>query len=176
MKPYVDSLSLGASEIGPPSPKFLEWITRRGIPRAASRFIGHMWVKCDDAAVGAINLLPESEIMSQVDDEPRWLTAGFLVIGSCGNGDMVAIDVRGVPGSVWFMSHEELWGDASADPRRFSVHVAQDLADLVVAANPERFVRRAPVAPRPPAAAWINPPLRAHQPAELQAELSSALH
>lgn len=134
MKPYVDGLSLGASEIGPPSPKFLEWIARRGIPKAASRFIGHMWVRDDDAAVGAINLLPESAIMTQADDEPRWLTAGFLVIGSCGNGDMVAIDVRGTPGSVWFMSHEELWGDDSADPRRFSVQVAKDLADLVVRA------------------------------------------
>ena len=52
--------------------------------------------------------------------------------------------------------------------------------DLVLAgafaANPERFVRKAPVAPRPPAAVWINPPLPASQPADTQAELSSALH
>jgi putative transposase len=51
--------------------------------------------------------------------------------------------------------------------------------DLVLAGafatNPERFVRRPPVAPRPPAAAWINPPLQVHQLADIQAELSSAL-
>jgi putative transposase len=51
--------------------------------------------------------------------------------------------------------------------------------DLVLAgafaANPERFVRRPPVAPRPPAAAWINRPLQVHQAADIPAEFSSAL-
>lgn len=43
------------------------------------------------------------------------------------------------------------------------------------AANPQRFVRRPPVAPRPPAAAWINQPPQAHQLADIPAEFSSDL-
>jgi hypothetical protein len=133
-KTYADSLSLGASEIGPPSATFLAWLADRGIPEAATRFLVQAWVKDDDAFVGAISLRTESAIMKEVADEPRWLAAGFLVIGSCTNGDLVAIDTRGVLGSIWFMSHEELWGDDTADPRRFSVQVTEDLAALVVRA------------------------------------------
>jgi putative transposase len=43
------------------------------------------------------------------------------------------------------------------------------------AANPERFVRRPPVAPRPPTEAWINQPLQVHQLADIPAEAGSAL-
>jgi len=43
------------------------------------------------------------------------------------------------------------------------------------AANPQRFVRRPPVAPRPPAAAWINQPLQVHQLADIPAELCPAV-
>jgi len=43
------------------------------------------------------------------------------------------------------------------------------------AANPQRFVNRPPVAPRPPTAAWINQPLRAHQLSDIEAEVASAV-
>jgi hypothetical protein len=134
MKQYVDSLSLGAAEVGPTSREFLAWIARHAVPPAALRFLGHTWVKDDQAFVGAITLMSESAILRQADAEPRWLAAGFLVFGSCMNGDMVALDTRASPGSVWFLSHDELWGDDNADPRRFAVQVAPDLGDLVVRA------------------------------------------
>lgn len=134
IKTYVDNLSLGASSIGPPSPEFLGWIASRGISGAALRYLGHAWIKGDGGHLGTMCLSSESEIMREDDEEPRWLRAGFLVIGSCGNGDMVAVELLQCPGSVWFMSHGELWGDDSADPRQFSVQVATDLADFVVRA------------------------------------------
>jgi putative transposase len=44
--------------------------------------------------------------------------------------------------------------------RAGAVTAARQLVlDVAHAAHPERFVRKAPVAALPPAAAWINPPL-----------------
>jgi putative transposase len=46
------------------------------------------------------------------------------------------------------------------DGRAAAVTAARQLVlDLAHAAHPERFVRKAPVAALPPAAAWINPPI-----------------
>jgi len=134
MKQYVDRLSLGAAAVGPPSCEFLAWLAGHDVPPSALQFLGHAWVEDDEAFVGAITLMSESAIVRHADAEPRWLAAGFLVLGSCMNGDMVALDTRSRPGSVWFLSHDELWGDDSADPRQFAVQVAQDLCDLVVRA------------------------------------------
>jgi len=134
MKQYVDNLALAADAIGPPSREFLAWLAGHHVPPSALQYLGHAWVKDDQAFLGALTLVSESAIQRHVDEEPRWLAAGFLVLGSCMNGDMVALDLRLVPGSVWFLSHDELWGDDGADPRQFAVQVAQDLCDLVVRA------------------------------------------
>jgi hypothetical protein len=75
-----------------------------------------------------------SEIVASAKSEPRWLASGFLIIGSCGNGDPVALDLRDVPGAVCFLSHEVLWPDEHADPRAWSVQVAADLAEFVCGA------------------------------------------
>lgn len=134
MKQYVDSLSLGAAEVGPPSCEFLAWLAGHDVPKSALRFLSQAWVEGDEAFVGAITLMSESAIVLHADAEPRSFAAGFLVLGSCMNGDMVALDARSRPGSVWLLSHDELWGDDSADPRQFAVQVAKDLCDLVVCA------------------------------------------
>lgn len=132
MKSYVEGLSEGAMEVGPPSREFLAWLTRHAVPPTARHFLAHAWVKGDDDFLGAMTLMSEAAIMARDAKEPRWLAAGFLVIGSCDNGDMVALDTKAALGSVWFLSHEELWGDETADPRRFAVRVAKDLGELAV--------------------------------------------
>jgi hypothetical protein len=76
------------------------------------------------------DLFTEGEIMAENRGEPRCLRAGLLVIGSCINGDPVALDLRKRIGAVGYVSHENVWGDEGARVRKFFVAVAPSLAEF----------------------------------------------
>ena len=67
----------------------------------------------------------------------------------------------------WYNFHHHHWGLALLTPAQVHYgHVdtvvahRQSVLDAAHTAHPERFVRRPPVAKRPPAEAWINRPNR----------------
>jgi hypothetical protein len=57
------------------------------------------------------------------------ISSGLLLIGCCGNGDPVAIDLQKDVGAISYLSHEEMFG--IADLRSVSVCVARDIRDFL---------------------------------------------
>lgn len=56
------------------------------------------------------------------------LEHGFLFIGSCLNGDPVALDVADNIGSIWYVCHETMYGTPL---REAAIRVADDVAGLL---------------------------------------------
>jgi hypothetical protein len=54
---------------------------------------------------------------------------GFLMIGCCCNGDPVAVDFQKDVGSIYYLSHEEMFGNKNL--RGVSVRVAKDVHELL---------------------------------------------
>lgn len=129
MSDYREAIERASVETGPASPRFVQWARRHGVPESAIARFASAWVRDDDAAVGAVMLMTEERIMDTDAQEPWWLTAGFLAIGSCFNGDPVVLDLSQDPPPVCFVSHEEM-GDPP-EPRRFAATAASDLDDLL---------------------------------------------
>ena len=70
-----------------------------------------------------------TEIRELNDEEPLGTAAiqdGFITIGSCPDGDPIAIDLKTNPGAVHFISHEELDGNSV-----ITKMVARDLQSFV---------------------------------------------
>ncbi|MCK5942911.1 MAG: SMI1/KNR4 family protein [Planctomycetes bacterium] len=126
---YLEHLGRGA-DIEHVDASFLDWVASIGAgPKSVACFAAG-WVGAG-GMVGTGFPMAASEIAVLAEAEPRWLASGFLIIGSCGNGDPVALDLRDAPGAVCFLSHDVLWPDEHADPRAWSVQVAADLAEFV---------------------------------------------
>jgi hypothetical protein len=56
------------------------------------------------------------------------LTQGFIIVGSCFNGDPIAVDVANDQGSVWYINHETMHGSTL---RASAIRVATDLSGLI---------------------------------------------
>ena len=126
---YLACLGRGV-DVVPSDPEFLEWLVSVGVDVRTRAYFAAGWAAESDGMIGTGYPLTADAIMATAHDEPRWLRHGFLLIGSCGNGDPVAIDVRD-QGAICFLSHEVLWPDDEADPREWSVIVAAGLGDFV---------------------------------------------
>jgi hypothetical protein len=64
------------------------------------------------------------------------LADGFMVIGTCPNGDPIVIDLRDEPGSIWYLSHEEMFGKPL---RTVCKKVAADIKEFVSKCGNETF-------------------------------------
>ena len=69
--------------------------------------------------IGEIRMLHEKDLMGIKPGK-----ASFLVIGNCPNGDPIAADIGQEPGSVWYISHEQMFG---TDLRSVAVKVANSI-------------------------------------------------
>ncbi len=54
--------------------------------------------------------------------------SGFLIVGSCPNGDPIALDIGADMGSVWYMDHETMAADLL---RSAAIRVADNLSQLM---------------------------------------------
>jgi hypothetical protein len=70
-------------------------------------------------------------IVEMTDKDPYRIAAlanGFIVVGGCPNGDLIAVDVANEPGSIWYICHETM---TDGPLREMSVRVAKDLAEML---------------------------------------------
>jgi hypothetical protein len=101
--------SYGA-KVGAPPAEYVRWLTENKISEEmANGFTRYCLRK--NTGVGAITFYSTKDIMSinAKGGIPLALNSGFVIVGTCPNGDPVAIDVADHPGTVGYLSHEEMW-------------------------------------------------------------------
>lgn len=131
---YLEHLRRGADVATPPA-DFLSWLSSIGVDAESRRMFAAGWSAAAEDMIGTGFALPPIAMMELAQNEPRWLQAGLLIIGSCGNGDPVALDTRVNPGAIGFLCHEVLWPDPSLPPRDWLVVVADSLSEYVCRAS-----------------------------------------
>ena len=116
--------------------EFATWASSRGLPHRMIEQLVLVAASPEEmeAASEAMEPAPPiytlADIVEMTDEDPYGISPaanGFLIAGGCPNGDPIAIDVGKEPGSVWYISHE----DMSEKPTRdAAIRVAKDVAAL----------------------------------------------
>jgi hypothetical protein len=131
---FQEVLTAAGFVITPASPDFLAWLEARKVsppiidllaeglpePRKKRRF---RWLDRWD-------FWAEQEIQEDTEEYPRHLKAGLLPIGSCVNGDPIALNLRKPIGSVGFISHDKVWRNDDVRIRDYFVVVTRSLGEF----------------------------------------------
>ncbi len=117
-------------KVAPASPSFLEWMAQINLPDEVVACFAECIVQDRDAALGLFALYTEEAIRTEAGDFPNYLEAGLFSIGHCLDGDPLVVDVRDQIGVVGYISHDDVWGAATLDPREYFVVVAPSLASF----------------------------------------------
>jgi hypothetical protein len=114
--------------------EFRSWASKAGIPEAAIETIIRHAPSNSDFESTAEDMTPKiyplegilaAQSREEVDIDA--LTDGFVIVGSCPNGDPIVVDLRMEPGSIWYLSHEEMF---HAPLRSVCLKVAKSLKDF----------------------------------------------
>lgn len=112
---------------------FISWGSKAGIPQFILESLiefaatPEQMQKTVDEIRPPPPIYPIDEIRAMNEGDPMGISpekAGFLIIGTCGNGDPIAVDIGEQPGSVWYLSHEQMHEN---DLRSVAVKVATDI-------------------------------------------------
>jgi len=116
---------------------FTQWATAKGLDSNTIRQV----IACaatpeefkqaceEDEACSPIYPLEEIQSLQEGDEmgvSPE--KSGFLIVGSCPNGDPIALDTAADPGSVWYMGHETMH---SKPLRSIAIRVADNLVQFI---------------------------------------------
>jgi hypothetical protein len=95
---------------GKPSRRLLSFLKKNGLSEDALEYISEYILK-KGAGVSAVYIYGESQILETNAEDylPVALRDGLLVVGSCPNGDPIAVDVRKQLGTTGYIDHEEIW-------------------------------------------------------------------
>ncbi len=121
--------SVGA-KIGKGSARYDRWLKEKKVPDDLAQGLLNCCLQ-NPSDVGAIRMYSEAGVMSANTPEafPIALKSGFLMLGTCPNGDPVVIDIAGTRGSVGYLCGETMW--QAKDARTEYVAVAASLAAFV---------------------------------------------
>jgi hypothetical protein len=111
--------------------KFIAWAATKGIPpEVVDVIIETAPLKSDLDPEEPYHLRHLADIRSMHGERgipvPA-LASGFLLVGGCPNGDAVALDFTQNIGSIYYISHEQMYDN---ELRTVSVLVARDLREL----------------------------------------------
>jgi hypothetical protein len=108
----------------PRKSKFEDWLKTKGIPSESTAGLSEL--------AGTENLFETPERIMAPD---VWFyfpgNTRFVLIGSCPNGDAIALDTKEHPGAVFFIDHDRVH-DAVPDQQR-TIKVADSLPDYLEA-------------------------------------------
>jgi len=117
--------------------EFTAWASRRGLPNRAIEQLIRLAASPEEmkAAIDAIKPAPPiytlSDIVEMTDKDSYGVSPvahGFVIVGGCPNGDLIAIDVAKEPGSVWYISHEMMSRGRTRDT---AIRVAEDATAMM---------------------------------------------
>lgn len=108
--------------------EFATWAATVGIPSRAVTMIEHVAKIPLEAKTVRTDFLFSPEDIQDLFERNGYNVnpqqAGFIVIGSCPNGDPIAIDVAEDFGSIWYLDHEHMHGNSL---RACAIQIAEDL-------------------------------------------------
>jgi hypothetical protein len=123
--------------------EFRSWASKSDIPKAIVESIIRYAPSKEGfkspVEVMAPQIFPLDDILrdqSRDYNDIDALADGLLIIGRCPNGDPIAIDIRQEPGSIWYISHEEMFG---VPLRTVSIKVTNDIEEFVNQCENEQF-------------------------------------
>lgn len=80
-------------------------------------------------------IYPLEDIQSMQEEDEMGISpmeSGFLILGTCANGDPIAVDVKKDLGTVWYISHGEMY---EGDLKSVSIQVAEDIPTFIQKLN-----------------------------------------
>jgi hypothetical protein len=112
-----------------PPKRFEAWLTKVGVPELLVQAL------CRSLPVETIEdtavTLFSAESIEQGD--PDLLPHGLLQIGSCGNGDLVVLELRSPQrGAVGFIGHDIYWEQDDKDPRAALRYVSASFTSFIL--------------------------------------------
>lgn len=116
-----------------PPKRYKLWIEYLKIPSELKKFLEYLSLS-EEFGLGAATLLTPEQIIKEYEDFPSIFKAGFLIIGSAGNGDMLAIDFKKGEGNTGYLSHEDLWGSEYKDPHDYFLNIAESVGKFALKA------------------------------------------
>ncbi|QEL15955.1 hypothetical protein [Limnoglobus roseus] len=117
--------------------QFLTWVNDRGLPRDRGMELLRLAATPEEMKAASEAWEPPppiynlGSIVTLTEDDPLGVSPkahGFLIVGSCPNGDLIAVDGSTDVGSVWFVCHETM---REKPLREVALRVADNLADLM---------------------------------------------
>ena len=108
-----------------------EWLQAQGLPKELAQEVSACLPKrqvmrgCSDFECAEDVL----ELNGQEAGFPREKLEGFLIVGTCFNGDLVAVDYREKVGHMYYLPHSSLW-DEEKDMRSCALEVAESPTDF----------------------------------------------
>jgi hypothetical protein len=123
---------------GNASRKLVAFLRSKGLTEEAIDFLGKYVLK-KSAYVSAIEFHAEDGWLGANADDfvPIALRDGLLIIGSCPNGDPLAVDVREQLGAVGYIDHETMW--QSINVREVFFVLARSPGQLVLGLDDDRM-------------------------------------
>lgn len=116
--------------------EFLSWGSKAGIPVTILQDLIVFAAKPEilrrtiDEMLPPPPIFPVNEIRAMQEKDPMGINPGksrFLIIGSCPNGDPIAVDIGQDAGSVWYLSHEQMF---DREIRSAAVKVAASIVEF----------------------------------------------
>ena len=95
---------------GKPSPELLTFLREKQVSDEAVAFLTGYAVE-KSAFIGPVDFYAEDGWIgaNSPDYIPIALRDGLLIVGTCPNGDPVAVDVRDKLGEAGYIGHEKMW-------------------------------------------------------------------
>ena len=123
---------------GKPSRKMLAFLNDKGLTERAINYIAEFVLK-KGTRVSAIEFYAEDGLLGANAEGyvPIAIRDGLLIVGSCPNGDPVAVDVRERVGAAGYIGHETMW--QSANVREAFIVVAPSLGRLAQGLDAHRL-------------------------------------
>jgi len=111
---FQKTVALAGGKPTKPSKKMLDFFQEKNLPDSVVDFLKPYLLR-ESIEIGGVEIYGEPEILetNAPDFLPIALRDGFLVIGTCLDGDPVVIDLRDRLGEVGYLDHETMWQKSS---------------------------------------------------------------
>jgi hypothetical protein len=131
---YQKILATIGVKYAPPSGEFLAWLAGCKAPQEVlDQFAAGTPLRRRSRVRDRWEFFTEKDIQKEAAEFPRYLKSGVLAIGTCVNGDPIALDLRKTVGAIGYISHDSVWEDDEIPIRKCFVVVALSLAEFACA-------------------------------------------
>jgi hypothetical protein len=127
----------GSLGIEASSKAVVKWLEAAELPWNLDMMIRHYWPQ-QESQIGHISWLTASELV-QREQQPLFMAAKLLEVGSAPNGDPFVIDFSSDACAVGFVSHEE-FSDNEAEVRKVFQPIARSFASFLHRVAEERYL------------------------------------